>query len=83
MSVDKLSPEAIRRQEQIKRMQVRFREMLDQMDKQYLEDVFNFGLSLGLFAKLGRIHFGYEHNGYMYVVTRWKELPKPLGGVLN
>jgi len=83
MSVDKLSPDEIRRQEQLKRMQLRFRDMLDQMDKQYLEDVFNFGLSLGLFAKVGRIHFGYEYNGNTYVVTRWKTVPISVDGMVS
>lgn len=53
-------------------MQFRFRDMLDQLDKDQINEIFNFGLGLGLFAKVGRIHFGYEHKGHTYVVTRWR-----------
>jgi hypothetical protein len=74
-SLKKLSPAEVRRQEQLKRMQFRFRDMLDQLDKNQIDEIFNFGLGLGLFAKVGRIHFGYEHKGHTYVVTRWKTAP--------
>ena len=83
MSVKNLSPAELRRQEQLKRMQLRFRDMLDQLDKQQLDDIFNFGLGLGLFAKIGRIHFGYEHKGHTYVVTRWKTAPITIDGMVN
>ena len=83
MSVKDLNPAELRRQEQLKRMQLRFRDMLDQLDKSQIDDIFNFGLGLGLFAKIGRIHFGYEFKGNTYVVTRWKTVPIRVDGMVS
>jgi len=71
-NLKKLSPAELRQQEQMKALQLRFRDMLDQLDKKEISDIFDYGLGLGLFAKIGRIHFGYEHGAYTYVVTRWR-----------
>jgi len=46
--------------------------MLDRLDKKEIGEIFDYGLELGLFAKIGRVHFGYEHGAYTYVVTRWR-----------
>ena len=60
----KFSSQALKRQEERKVLMNRFREMLDQLDKKEIGNVFDFGLKLGLFAKTGRTHFSYEHNGF-------------------
>jgi len=68
----KFSLAELKKAEELKALQLRFRDMLDQLDKKEISDIFDYGLSLGLFAKIGRIHFGYEHGAYTYVVTRWR-----------
>jgi len=68
----KFSPQELKKQEQMKALQLRFRDMLDQLDKKEISDIFDYGLGLGLFAKIGRIHFGYEYGAHTYVVTRWR-----------
>lgn len=72
VNMKKFSPAELKKAEELKYKQVQFRDMLDRLDKKALEEIFNYGLELGLFAKMGRIHFGYEHGAYTYVVTRWR-----------
>jgi hypothetical protein len=72
VNLSKFTPEALYRAEQKKQQQKQFREMLDQLDKKEIGAIFDFGLKLGLFAKTGRTHFSYEHNGFTYIVTRYR-----------
>ena len=57
--------------------------MIDELDKKYINEIFNFGLELELFAKIGRIHFAYEHDGHTYIVTRYKPAQLPLGRMVS
>jgi hypothetical protein len=79
----KFNPEELYKAEQKKQQRKQFREMLDQLDKKHINEIFDFGLKLGLFAKTGRTHFSYEHNGFTYIVTRYKAAQLPLGRMVS
>jgi hypothetical protein len=83
VNLSKFTPEALYREEQRKQQQKQFREMLDQLDKKEIGAIFNYGLKLGLFAKTGRIHFSYEHNGFTYIITRYKSGVQIMGEMIS
>jgi hypothetical protein len=83
VNLSKFTPEALYKAEQKKQQQKQFREMLDQLDKKEIGAIFNFGLKLGLFAKTGRTHFSYEHDGFTYLVTRYKPQQIPMGRMVS